>query len=449
MSTMILTKEESIKVSGKDAQRLKSARMACAAVWNDCVALAKAYRLANDGQWISKSELEKATKGGKYQLHSQSIQAVVTDYTESRDSTKTKRKQGDKKANYPWKQKKYRTIEFKQMAIKRSPQNTIQVSLSARNTFDTGLPWMNGIGVVRLTWNRNHYAVQYTVTVAVPEPVAPELEKLGGGDIGEIHPLALSNAAGKTVIISSRALRSAKQFRNKALADLYRKRSKCKRRSRQWKKLGKQISRVCQKAENTCKDALHKATRKAVNAAAGALDITTMVIGDPKGVADKTKVKERLNRKARQKIGQMETGTIKKLMEYKNTMAGIKTVFTEERGTTSDCPKCATKNLCKGRVYKCKGCGFVAHRDGKASFMMMRKVRPGMPLPAKFAVSFQRALPKYRTGERKTGRHQCVEGPDGTRVSSAAASLVATEHHAEGVTPGVPLAAFRPRILAL
>lgn len=443
MSTIIITKEESIKVSAEEAKRLKSARMVCADVWNDCVALAKEYRLANDGKWISKSDLERATKGGKYNLHSQSIQAVVSDYTESRDAARTKMKNGEKKARYPWRQKKYRTVEFKQSAIKKSADSTIQLTLAKGQRFDTGLLWSDAIGVVRLTWDRNRYVIQYTVKVSVPEPATPEEVQLGGCDIGDIHLAAVSNPTGATVIVSGRALRSAKQFRNKALTELYRKRSRCKRKSRQWKKLSRQISKICLKAENTCKDALHKATRKAVDAA-GALGINTMVIGDPKGEAGKTKRTRRLNRKSLQKIGQMETGILKSYLKYKNAMAGITTVFTEESGTTSDCPVCGKKNPCRGRNYHCKGCGFIAHRDGKASFMMMRKVRPEMQLPEKFKVTFQRALPNYRTD-----KCQCVEGPDGTLVGDFAnLSLVATDHREKGITPGVPLAVFRPRILA-
>ncbi len=424
---MILTKEFALKTTDRVARDLKAARLTCAQVWNDCLALAKEHRLQHEGQWISKKDLEQATKGGKYQLHSQSIQAIITDYTEARQMAQTKRKQGDTNARYPWRQKKYRTIEFKQMAIRQTTQNTIRLTLWKGQHFDTGLPWQEGIGVARLTWDRNRYVLQYTVEVSTPElpTEAPLPETTGGIDIGEIHPAALTTASGDITLITGRAIRSIKQFRNKRLAGLYRRRSRCRKGSRRHRKYGRLIARACQKAENSCRDAFHKATRLAVTAAE-AQGLTTVVIGDPKGVADKTKQQRRLSRKSRQKIAQMETGTIKQYLQYKFALAGIRTILTEERGTTSGCPVCGTSNHCSGREYRCS-CGFVAHRDGKAGFMILRKVLPEVSTPESFRLTALRALPKYRVGTTPP-----VDGTDCTRRSNPVRSF-ATDHPAGSV----------------
>ncbi|MFO7966483.1 MAG: transposase [Archaeoglobaceae archaeon] len=47
---------------------------------------------------------------------------------------------------------------------------------------------------------------------------------------------------------------------------------------------------------------------------------------------------------------------------------GIKVIQVDERGTSSQCPKCGSKNVVKkGRLFKCKDCGLEAHRDAVGS----------------------------------------------------------------------------------
>jgi hypothetical protein len=48
--------------------------------------------------------------------------------------------------------------------------------------------------------------------------------------------------------------------------------------------------------------------------AAESMGVTTVVLGDPKGTADKTR--KQLNREARQKMAQMESGSIKDYLKY-------------------------------------------------------------------------------------------------------------------------------------
>lgn len=57
-------------------QRLKAAQMEAARVWMDCVALHRKARQEHR-PWPDRDELQKATKGGQYALHSQSIQMVT------------------------------------------------------------------------------------------------------------------------------------------------------------------------------------------------------------------------------------------------------------------------------------------------------------------------------------------------------------------------------------
>ncbi|HZG59986.1 MAG TPA: hypothetical protein VEY68_05885 [Anoxybacillus sp.] len=71
---MLRGQKVSFRASKTDLKRLYACNRESALVWNECLRLAKEYFLQY-GRWISKSELQKQTKG-KFHLHSQSIQAV-------------------------------------------------------------------------------------------------------------------------------------------------------------------------------------------------------------------------------------------------------------------------------------------------------------------------------------------------------------------------------------
>ena len=119
----------------------------------------------------------------------------------------------------------------------------------------------------------------------------------------------------------------------------------------------------------------------------------------------------------------METGRIKHYLQYKAQESGIATCLVGERGTSKDCPVCGSKNQIKGRLYQCSGCGFIAHRDGKAGFMMLWKKHPEIPLPA-LRISHIQALPKYR----KRFQPVCVDGHDVALSSLAIAGPLSSEY---------------------
>lgn len=87
-------------------QRLFDVNRISAIVWNDCLHLAKQYSLSQHGKWIGKTQLQKEIKG-KYELHSQSIQAVAHKYLFARDATHQAIKKGIQTACYPYKKKKH------------------------------------------------------------------------------------------------------------------------------------------------------------------------------------------------------------------------------------------------------------------------------------------------------------------------------------------------------
>ena len=98
-------------------QKLFECNRISAEVWNECLRLAKEHHLKT-GKWITKTELQKATKGC-FPIHNQSIQAVVHKYI----LLETEREKREKK-------------------VKKSNIHTKRKNISTRNGQTTGLSFM-------------------------------------------------------------------------------------------------------------------------------------------------------------------------------------------------------------------------------------------------------------------------------------------------------------------
>ena len=97
-----------------------------AEVWNECLRLVKEHHLEK-GKWITKTELQKATKG-RFPIHSQSIQAVVHKYIFARDGAKEARKKGEK-IKYPYKKKKHFNTKWAKDGFVLHEDGTLELSL--------------------------------------------------------------------------------------------------------------------------------------------------------------------------------------------------------------------------------------------------------------------------------------------------------------------------------
>jgi transposase len=135
---------------------------------------------------------------------------------------------------------------------------------------------------VELVWRANHYQLALTIdTHSTNPPLAfiqpdkaaandhvaaiPCSLKVAGGDLGEIHLIALTTDSGEAnQIITGRTLRSVKQLRNKRHSNLNRLLSRCKKGSRRWKKLIQRKREASTKCYQQQRDILHKASRQAV-----------------------------------------------------------------------------------------------------------------------------------------------------------------------------------------
>ncbi|WP_217529310.1 hypothetical protein [Vibrio metschnikovii] len=107
--------------------------------------------------------MEKHFKGC-FSLHYQSVQALIQKFCANIDSTRTKRKEGDKKAQYPWRdQKKFQIVMWKGGAVKRqgnrlrlscgAGRKPLSVKVPTKTFFDVTLPEVAGSLASRITDN--------------------------------------------------------------------------------------------------------------------------------------------------------------------------------------------------------------------------------------------------------------------------------------------------------
>ena len=115
---------------------------------------------------------------------------------------------------YPWRTKKFVTIPFKQMAIKKGKKGSVVLTLSPWVRFDTGFVPPLSPDTCEILWREGRYVLSWTAEYPEAEPV---MGICAGADIGEIHSVALCGQRGHGLVVSGREIRSVKQLRNKSL----------------------------------------------------------------------------------------------------------------------------------------------------------------------------------------------------------------------------------------
>lgn len=319
------------------------------------------------GVWMSTSKAERvddALVQTDSILHSHSIDAAQQGFYKAIKTARELRKQ-DPDARFPYKRKRFRSTVFKSSQIKRE-SHQIRLALANRQylfvTLPTPLAQQEKVEIkeVRLVYNRQSCSYEWNLVVE-DGLEAPVLEEGGvmGVDLGEIHP-AVCATPHSAAIISCRELRSTVQYRNKCLAELQSKMSKCKRHSAKWHKYRRAKVKRRARWESKVRDLEHKISRAVVSEAVRQ-GVKVIALGDVRNIGDG----KRLNAKSQQKVSQWSHGRIRSYITYKAARYGIAVVLVSEAYTSQTCPRCGHKHKPKGRVYRCtnEACGFVGHRD--------------------------------------------------------------------------------------
>ncbi|WJE79754.1 transposase [Bacillus sp. DX3.1] len=303
-------------------EELRNMQRETASVWNDIVREATSYYFAWK-KWLSKSEIQ-AVRKQTYNLHSQTVQAIADKYEANRETIRKLRKT-DKKAKYPWRKKYYYCIPLKKasmeitdMTIKikrvnyevnlvnlltKKKKKNWNESISKKNNFvvipNLAIDDVKDCNYAEIVWRNGAYWFCYSV--AVPEKdISQYKKKIAGGDLGEIHAVTVATKD-KALLVSGRAIRSISQFRAKALADLSKKMSRCKKGSRQWKKYKTARNRIRQKSKNQMEHLEHKTTKEVVQFLEQE-QVTHFVIGNVSGIEKNTKQNVKKKQKNNKKI---------------------------------------------------------------------------------------------------------------------------------------------------
>jgi putative transposase len=99
-------------------------------LWTDLLTLHA--QAPAQGRWLSAGELEQATKGGQYALHSQSVQALCQKFAANVDTASALRKQelaetGTIQTSYPHHVKAYQTVVWKDQALTVLPSGQLRL----------------------------------------------------------------------------------------------------------------------------------------------------------------------------------------------------------------------------------------------------------------------------------------------------------------------------------
>ncbi|MED1619980.1 transposase [Bacillus pseudomycoides] len=377
---------------------LRSMQREAATVWNDIVREATSYYFTWK-KWLSKTEIPSVRKQ-TYNLHSQTVQAIADKYEVNRETIRKLRKT-DKKAKYPWRKKHFYCVPLKKasmdstdktIVIKRADFKINLIDLLTKKKkkgWNEKFPKKNAhitipnlahedisnCNYAEIVWRNGAYWFCYSVSIPEKDLSGQE-QKVAGGDLGEIHAVTVATED-KALLISGRTIRSISQFRAKALADLSKKMSRCKKGSRQWKKYKTARNRIRQKSKNQLEYLELKTTKEVVEFLEQE-NVTHFVIGNVSGIEKSTrknqKKKQKTTKKRRQQLSLWNQGKMKQKLTYKSWLKGIQIDKTEEIYTSQSCPFCGGRHKANGRSFKCSVHKTEIHRDVNGAQNIARKL---------------------------------------------------------------------------
>lgn len=335
-------------------------RKEAARLWNRLVKVHK-YCRKRHWAWPTQGQLERHFKG-RFALHSQTIQAIIGKFAANIDSARTKRKEGDQKARYPWRDKKqFQVVVWKGQSIKRDGNRIKLPNGQGRKALAFKLPASFPAGKI-VQAELGFRELRLTVSRAA-EAIASAGDNVVAADLGVIHLAAMTDGDDAMVIVG-RGLRALTQYRNKQLAIYTKLLSRCQKRSRRWKKLRRSKARMLARHDRQQHNLLHHAANGMINYCVDR-GAGTLVIGDCIDMARGSRKRKKGSRRSNQMNSGNPLGKLAQYLSYKGPKKGVQLKRQEESYTTQTCPKCGHRHKPSGRMYVCKNpdCDFVGIRD--------------------------------------------------------------------------------------
>ena len=318
-------------------------------------------------EYPSNSDVQKLFKG-KYQLHSQTIQAITQKIDANIKSAISNRKKefeesGYIKTEFPYKSKTTYPVFWKQFGISIKKDKLSLSNGVGRQSLGLNIPqeYLNlKITNVELKYRAKEFYLHLTIDSGEENPPILQGKNTCGIDLGEIHHAACCTDKGEALIISGRHLRSLKQQRNKQYKEISFKLKGKKNKS----SLKQARRKIGQKFRKQQRDILHKVSRQITNFCVDN-KIAVVAIGECSGTQDSPN----LGKSNNQKISQWSRGQLINLIKYIFRRYGIKTNFIPEDYSSRTCSICkhVKNSSTKGRTYTCSNCKNSVHRDGNGS----------------------------------------------------------------------------------
>ena len=359
-----------VKCGSEDSAYLLKLNHESATVWNQCVEIDNQFFAVN-GRFMRFSELQTALLGFS-NLHRMGVYHVYRKYLFARSAMCKSKKANHSNSyavNLPFRAKKYFNTGWDYQGIKvdydagtislcraappnesgkrkRQPKIICYAKTIPQNIVEVELLYRGGLKL----------AIKYK------EPDINHLVPSGNSaaiDLGEIHSITAIDGGAHAIIITGRKLRSIKRFRDKEVAKVRSLMSRCEKGSRRYRKLSKAIYKLCQKADNQIKDAVHKTTKLFLDYCTQH-NITTVYYGDLDSATRNTK--GRIGAHVGQKLNEWCYGRIVQQLENKLGRYGIHLVKVNEAYSSQTCPVCGARNKPTSRNYGCN-CGYEQHRD--------------------------------------------------------------------------------------
>jgi putative transposase len=367
-------------LSATTLSRCQPVRTEAGRLWTDLVRRHAEAR-AQHGQWLSAGDLEHATTGGQYALHSQSIQALCQTFAANVATAMQLRQQEvieteQIQTAYPHHPKPYQTVIWKDQAIQVLPAGHLRLPCGGQRVpLLLPLPEEYRTANLRraeLTWRADHVELALTIATgtSLPAPLAGVEGEVGGAVAGHRsgrgthrrphhHPPPRAGALrsaparlqarpqsdalhpageGEPLSTGLAPLAAADHMQGTASAKLYRQQ----------------------------REILHQAARKAVGFCQ-VEGVTRIAVGDVRDL--QTGVS--LGRVSNQKISQWPHGQFVRYLTEKAQQVGIRVEWIDERLSTrtGSYSGHVRSSSPRGRRFGCPGCGCGArvHRDVNGS----------------------------------------------------------------------------------
>jgi putative transposase len=214
-------------------------------------------------------------------------------------------------------------------------------------------------------WDGHQYELR--ATYQAQPAAAIETGTVAGVDLGDVH-LAVAHDGTNTTILNGGEIRSVRRYQNKTKGTLSALIAKKKKGSRRRRRLIHAKKKQLRRIGHQLGDALHKQTTYLVSTLHRD-GVQTVAIGDIRDIRHGTD----FGRTANQRLHQMPSGLVRHMLTYKAQRLGMQVVLVNERNTTKTCRGCGGRYKPTGRMYRCRRCEFVFHRDGVGAINIRQK----------------------------------------------------------------------------